>query len=83
MTEVYDYLRLLYARIGVAHCWRAARDRPQTVQQIIDRVQELPEGTRFLVLAPMVRGRKGEYKKELKDLASRGFVRAGQHRRRS
>jgi excinuclease ABC subunit A len=77
ITEVYDYLRLLYARIGVQHCpndgTRLAR---QTPQQIVDRILELPEGTRFQVLAPVVRGRKGEYDTLLQDLASQGFVRA-------
>jgi excinuclease ABC subunit A len=77
ITEVYDYLRLLYARIGVQHCpndgTRLAR---QTPQQIVDRILELPEGTRFQVLAPVVRGRKGEYDTLLQDLSSQGFVRA-------
>jgi excinuclease ABC subunit A len=77
ITEVYDYLRLLYARIGVQHCpndgTRLAR---QTPQQIVDRILELPEGTRFQVLAPVVRGRKGEYDTLLQDLAAQGFVRA-------
>ena len=77
ITEVYDYLRLLYARIGVQHCpndgTRLAR---QTPQQIVDRILELPEGTRFQVLAPVVRGRKGEYDTLLEDLAGQGFVRA-------
>jgi len=77
ITEIYDYLRLLYARIGVQHCpdhgIRLAR---QTPQQIVDRVLELPEGTRFQVLAPVVRGRKGEYDTLLEDLSGQGFVRA-------
>ena len=77
ITEVYDYLRLLYARIGVQHCpndgTRLAR---QTPQQIVDRLLDLPEGTRFQVLAPVVRGRKGEYDTLLNDLAGQGFVRA-------
>jgi excinuclease ABC subunit A len=77
ITEVYDYLRLLYARIGVQHCptdgTRLAR---QTPQQIVDRILELPEGTRFQVLAPVVRGRKGEYDTLLQDLTAQGFVRA-------
>ena len=77
ITEVYDYLRLLYARIGVQHCptdgTRLAR---QTPQQIVDRILELPEGTRFQVLAPVVRGRKGEYDTLLQDLSAQGFVRA-------
>ncbi len=77
ITEVYDYLRLLYARIGIQHCaadgTRLAR---QTPQQIVDRILELPDGTRFQVLAPVVRGRKGEYDTLLADLAAQGYVRA-------
>ncbi|HEV3400414.1 MAG TPA: excinuclease ABC subunit UvrA, partial [Acidimicrobiales bacterium] len=77
ITEVYDYLRLLYARIGVPHCPKCgAVVTRQTPQQIVDRVLELPEGTRFQVLAPVVRGRKGEYEGLLEDLAAQGFVRA-------
>jgi excinuclease ABC subunit A len=77
ITEVYDYLRLLWARIGVQHCPDdGARLSRQTPQQIVDRVLELPEGTRFQVLAPVVRGRKGEYDTLLADLAGQGFVRA-------
>jgi len=77
ITEVYDYLRLLYARIGVPHCPTCgAVVTRQTPQQIVDRVLELPEGTRFQVLAPVVRGRKGEYEGLLEDLAAQGFVRA-------
>ena len=77
ITEVYDYMRLLWARIGVQHCWKD--DTPlsrQTPQQIVDRIQELPEGTRFQVLAPMVKGRKGEYESLLGDLVAQGFTRA-------
>ncbi|MFM7144283.1 MAG: excinuclease ABC subunit UvrA, partial [Alphaproteobacteria bacterium] len=65
VTEIYDYLRLLFARVGTPHCWRC--DRPissQTVQQIVDRILRRPEGTRLHVLAPIVRDRKGEYRKE-------------------
>ncbi len=77
ITEVYDYLRVLYARIGHPHCPRCGRPiGRQTPEQIVDQVMELPEGTRFQVLAPVVRGRKGEYEKLLQDLARRGFVRA-------
>jgi excinuclease ABC subunit A len=77
ITEVYDYLRLLYARIGVQHCPKdgAALAR-QTPQQIVDRILDLPEGTRFQVLAPVVRGRKGEYDSLLGDLSRQGFTRA-------
>ena len=77
ITEVYDYLRLLYARIGVQHCPNeGATLQRQTPQQIVDRVLTLPEGTRFQVLAPVVRGRKGEYETLLEDLAGQGYVRA-------
>ena len=77
ITEVYDYLRLLYARIGVQHCPTDGTPLSrQTPQQIVDRVLTLPEGTRFQVLAPVVRSRKGEYETLLNDLAGQGFVRA-------
>ncbi len=77
ITEVYDYLRLLYARIGVPHCpFDGTRVTRQTPQQIVDRILELPEGTRFQVLAPVVRGRKGTYETLLGDLAAQGFARA-------
>lgn len=77
ITEVYDYLRLLYARIGIQHCEKdGTRLQRQTPQQIVDRILALPEGTRFQVLAPVVRGRKGEYATLLADLASQGFARA-------
>jgi excinuclease ABC subunit A len=77
ITEIYDYLRLLYARIGVPHCPGCGEViARQTPQQIVDRVLGLPDGTRFQVLAPVVRGRKGEYEALLEDLARQGFVRA-------
>ncbi|MEO6124806.1 MAG: excinuclease ABC subunit UvrA [Ilumatobacteraceae bacterium] len=77
ITEVYDYLRLLYARIGIQHCVNdGTRLQRQTPQQIVDRILLMEEGTRFQVLAPVVRGRKGEYKTLLEDLAGQGFVRA-------
>ena len=77
ITEVYDYLRLLYARIGIQHCPNdGTRLQRQTPQQIVDRILLLPEGTRFQVLAPVVRGRKGEYDTLLADLSGQGFVRA-------
>ena len=77
ITEVYDYLRLLYARIGVPHCpLCGAVVTRQTPQQIVDRILELPDGTRFQVLAPVVRGRKGNYEGLLADLASQGYARA-------
>ncbi len=77
ITEVYDYLRLLYARIGIPHCpVDGSVIKRQTPQQIVDRVLELPDGTKFQVLAPVVRGRKGTYDTLLADLASQGFARA-------
>jgi excinuclease ABC subunit A len=77
ITEIYDYLRLLYARIGVPHCPNCSRAiTRQTPQQIVDRVLQLPDGTRFQVLAPVVRGRKGEYEGLLRELAGQGFTRA-------
>src|ERR1700756_2660249 len=77
ITEIYDYLRLLFARIGQPHCPQCGRPiTRQTPQQIVDRVLELPEGTRFQVLAPVVRGRKGEYQSLLDELAGQGYARA-------
>jgi excinuclease ABC subunit A len=77
ITEVYDYLRLLFARVGKPHCPVCGRPiARQTPQQIVDRVLELAEGTRFQVLAPIVRGRKGEYTELLRDLQIKGFSRA-------
>jgi excinuclease ABC subunit A len=76
VTEIYDYLRLLFARIGVPHS--PATGLPiesQTVSQMVDKVLAMPEGTRLLLLAPMVRGRKGEYRKELSELQRKGFQR--------
>jgi excinuclease ABC subunit A len=76
VTEIYDYMRLLFARIGVAYS--PATGLPiesQTVTQMVDRVMELPEGTRLYILAPIVRGRKGEYRKEFQDLQKKGFQR--------
>ncbi len=77
ITEVYDYLRVLYARVGHPHCPKCGRPiGRQTPDQIVDQVLELPEGTKFQVLAPVVRGRKGEYEKLLTDLGRKGFARA-------
>src|SRR5947209_1449865 len=76
VTEIYDYMRLLWARVGVPYS--PATGLPiesQTVTQMVDRVMELPEGTRLYLLAPIVRGRKGEYRKELADLQKKGFQR--------
>ncbi len=76
ITEIYDYLRLLFARVGHAFCYNCGREiSQQSVQQIVDRIRAWPEGTRLHVLAPIVRDRKGEYKKELADLRRAGFVR--------
>src|SRR5713101_1177936 len=77
ITEIYDYLRVLYARIGQGHCPECGRPiTAQTREQIIARILALPEGTRFLVLAPVVRGQKGEYKDLFEDMLKRGYVRA-------
>lgn len=77
ITEIHDYLRLLFARAGVAHCpVCGARIQAQTPQQIVDRVRSLPEGTRFQVVSPVVRGRKGEYQDLLEELRASGYVRA-------
>jgi excinuclease ABC subunit A len=77
VTEIHDYLRLLYARIGVPHCPECGRVvSRQTPQQIVDQVLELESGTKFQVLAPVVRGRKGEFEAMLKELAREGFSRA-------
>ena len=76
LTEIYDYLRLLYARIGVPHCPGCGRRiSSQSVQQIVDQLLALPAGSRFVVMAPVVEGRKGEYRKDLEDLAREGFLR--------
>src|SRR5262249_37620147 len=77
VTEIYDYLRLLFARIGKPSCYKCGRPiTAQTVQQIVHQLMKLPAGTRIHVLAPIARGRKGEYRKELVDLRKPGFVRA-------
>ncbi|MBV8735522.1 MAG: excinuclease ABC subunit UvrA, partial [Solirubrobacterales bacterium] len=76
VTEIYDYLRLLWARIGRPHCHICGRPiSGQSAEQIIDQVMELEPGTRFMVLAPVVRGRKGEYGKQLEELRGEGFAR--------
>jgi excinuclease ABC subunit A len=77
VTEIYDYLRLLWARIGLPHCHVCgAAIEGQSVEQIIDQVMELEEGTRFMVMAPIVRGRKGEYGKQFDELRTDGYTRA-------
>ena len=77
VTEIYDYIRLLYARIGVPYCPKCGKKiEKQTIDQIIDNIMELEEGTRIQVLAPVVRGRKGEFTKLLEEFQKQGFVRA-------
>lgn len=77
VTEIYDYLRLLYARIGIPHCPVCGREiKQQTVDQIVDSIMSLPEGTKFQILSPVVRGKKGEHAKELANALKTGFVRA-------
>ena len=76
VTEVYDYLRLLFARAGVPHCPKCGKViERQTVEQIVDKVLAMEEGTKFMVLAPLVRGRKGEHQKMLENMAKAGYVR--------
>lgn len=76
VTEIYDYLRLLYARIGIPHCPKCGREiKKQTIDQIVDRIMELPERTKLQLLAPVVRGRKGEHVKLLEDAKKSGYVR--------
>ncbi|NLH01094.1 MAG: excinuclease ABC subunit UvrA [Clostridiales bacterium] len=76
VTEIYDYLRLLWARIGVPHCPKCGKEiRQQTIDQIIDQIMLLPEGTRVQILAPVVRSRKGEYQKVFDDARKSGYVR--------
>jgi excinuclease ABC subunit A len=76
VTEIYDYLRLLYARIGIPHCPVCNREiKQQTIDQIVDQILVLPQGTKIQVLAPIVRGRKGEYQKELDQIRKQGYVR--------
>ncbi|MDH5761445.1 MAG: excinuclease ABC subunit UvrA [Nitrospinota bacterium] len=77
VTEIYDYLRLLYARVGHVFCYGCGRQiASQTVQQITDQVQNIPEGKKVMILAPIVKDRKGEFKKDLLDLQKKGYVRA-------
>src|SRR5579859_5962498 len=76
VTEIYDYMRLLFARIGIPYS--PATGLPiesQTVSQMVDRIRQMPQGSRLLILAPIIRGRKGEYRKELADLQKQGFQR--------
>src|SRR3989442_6697141 len=77
VTEIYDYLRLLYASIGIPHCTNCGQEiRAQTIQQMVDRLLALPSGTKFTILAPYVRGKKGEYRKQMLQMVKEGFTRA-------
>jgi excinuclease ABC subunit A len=77
VTEIYDYLRLLYASVGVPHCTSCGQEiRPQTIQQMVDRLLQLPAGTKFTILAPYVRGKKGEYRKQMLQMVKEGFTHA-------
>ena len=76
VTEIYDYLRLLWARVGTPHCPKCGREiKKQTIDQIVDRVEALGEGTRFVVLSPVIRGKKGEHVKVFEDARKQGFAR--------
>src|SRR5919199_998914 len=76
VTEIYDYLRLLYARVGIPHCPKCGRViQRQTVEQMVDSIDSLPEGTRIMILAPLVKDRKGEHKKVFEDIRKAGYVR--------
>ena len=77
VTEIYDYMRLLWARIGVPHCPKCGKEiRQQSIDQIVDQILELPEGTRIQLLSPVIRGKKGEHVKVLEDAKKSGYVRA-------
>ena len=76
MTEVYDYFRLLFARVGLPHCPICGREiHKQTIEQMADRVEEMPAGTRLMVLGPVVRGRRGDYERLLDEIRKQGFSR--------
>ena len=76
VTEIYDYIRLLYARIGIPYCPNCGKKiEKQTIDQIIDILMELEQGTKIQILAPVVKGRKGEYHKQLEDFSKEGFIR--------
>jgi excinuclease ABC subunit A len=77
VTEIYDYLRLLYASVGVPHCTNCGKEiRPQSIQQMVDRLMRLPAGTKYTILAPYIRGKKGEYRKQMLQMVKEGFTRA-------
>ena len=83
VTEIYDYLRLLYASVGKPHCPKCGRPiQAQTIQEMVDRALRLPDGSRFSILAPYVAGKKGEYRKQMAEMVKEGIP-AGPHRRRS
>ncbi len=76
VTEIYDYLRLLYARIGTPYCYKCGKEiSSQTVDQMVDRIMELEERTRIQILAPVVRGKKGEHQRILDNIKKEGFIR--------
>jgi len=76
ITEIYDYLRLLFAHVGTPFCYQCGREiSSQTIQEMVDRIVSLPEGEKVMLLAPIVRGRKGEHKNELRQLQKDGFLR--------
>ncbi|MDO8785823.1 MAG: excinuclease ABC subunit UvrA, partial [Syntrophales bacterium] len=76
VTEIYDYLRLLYARIGVPHCWQCGREiKSQTIDMMVENILAFPEDTKIVILSPVVRGKKGEFQKELKKFLREGFAR--------
>ena len=77
VTEIYDYMRLLWARVGVPHCPKCGREiRQQSIDQIVDRIMELPAGTKLQLMSPVIRGKKGEHAKVLEDARRSGYVRA-------
>jgi excinuclease ABC subunit A len=77
VTEIYDYLRLLYASVGIPHCTNCGKEiRAQTIQQMVDRLMTLKAGTKFTILAPYIRGKKGEYRKQMLQMVKEGFTRA-------
>lgn len=77
VTEIYDYLRLLYARVGTPYCPECGEEiKPQTIDEIVNNIMKLGEGTKIQILAPVVRGKKGEFQSVLEELRQEGFVRA-------
>ena len=77
VTEIHDYLRLLWSQIGIPHCPKCGKEiRQQTIDQIVDQIMELPEGTKLQIMAPVIRGKKGEHRKVFEDAQRAGYVRA-------